>query len=109
MEKTWFVTGASRGFGRIWAEAALMRGDRVAATARDLASVAHLTERFGDAVFVQSESAEYTHDLHAAPSRPVKFGNKLCFLSLDLLYANEPDADVGMYLTDRRAARTSLI
>lgn len=25
--KTWFITGASRGFGRIWAEAALNRGD----------------------------------------------------------------------------------
>ena len=22
MQKTWFITGASRGFGRIWAEAA---------------------------------------------------------------------------------------
>jgi NAD(P)-dependent dehydrogenase (short-subunit alcohol dehydrogenase family) len=33
--KVWFITGASRGFGRIWAEAALKRGDRVAATARD--------------------------------------------------------------------------
>lgn len=50
MKKTWFITGASRGFGRIWAEAALMRGDKVAATARELASVADLTERFGDAV-----------------------------------------------------------
>ncbi len=29
MQKTWFITGASRGFGRIWAEAALKRGDRV--------------------------------------------------------------------------------
>jgi len=49
-EKIWFITGASRGFGRIWAEAALARGDRVAATARDAASVADLSERFGDAV-----------------------------------------------------------
>ncbi|MBV8400260.1 MAG: SDR family NAD(P)-dependent oxidoreductase [Acetobacteraceae bacterium] len=48
--KTWFITGASRGFGRIWAEAALARGDRVAATARTLADVADLRERFGDAV-----------------------------------------------------------
>ncbi|WP_315821534.1 hypothetical protein [Paraflavitalea speifideaquila] len=24
--KGWFITGASRGFGRIWAEAALRRG-----------------------------------------------------------------------------------
>ena len=48
--KTWFITGASRGFGRIWAEAALTRGDKVAATARKLADVADLKERFGDAV-----------------------------------------------------------
>ena len=47
--KTWFITGASRGFGRIWAEAALTRGDKVAATARKLADVADLTQRFGDA------------------------------------------------------------
>src|ERR1700750_2092330 len=39
MTKTWFITGASRGFGRIWAEAALARGDRVAATARDTSTL----------------------------------------------------------------------
>ncbi len=50
MTKTWLITGASRGFGRIWAEAALNRGDRVAATARTVADVADLSERFGDAV-----------------------------------------------------------
>ena len=50
MNKTWFITGASRGFGRIWAEAALQRGDKVTATARNLADVADLRERFGDAV-----------------------------------------------------------
>jgi NAD(P)-dependent dehydrogenase (short-subunit alcohol dehydrogenase family) len=50
MKKTWFITGASRGFGRIWAEAALKRGDRVTATVRKLADVADLAERFGDTV-----------------------------------------------------------
>ncbi|MGG1516535.1 SDR family NAD(P)-dependent oxidoreductase [Paenibacillus oryzisoli] len=48
--KVWFITGASRGFGRIWAEAALSRGDKVAATARTPESIANLKERFGDAV-----------------------------------------------------------
>ena len=48
--KVWFVTGASRGFGRIWAEAALKRGDKVAATARKLADISDLAERFGSAV-----------------------------------------------------------
>jgi NAD(P)-dependent dehydrogenase (short-subunit alcohol dehydrogenase family) len=50
MKKTWFITGASRGFGRIWAEAALKRGDQVTATARKLADVAGLKKQFGDAV-----------------------------------------------------------
>jgi NAD(P)-dependent dehydrogenase (short-subunit alcohol dehydrogenase family) len=50
MKKTWFITGASRGFGRVWAEAALERGDQVAATARNLADVSALTEKYGDAV-----------------------------------------------------------
>lgn len=45
--KVWFITGASRGFGRIWAEAALKRGDKVAATARKLASIAALKEKYG--------------------------------------------------------------
>ncbi len=50
MKKTWLITGASRGFGRIWAEAALERGDQVTATARKVEDVADLKERFGDAV-----------------------------------------------------------
>lgn len=48
--KIWFITGASRGFGRIWAEAALMRGDKVAATARRLTSIADLKEKYGENV-----------------------------------------------------------
>ena len=49
-KKIWLVTGASRGFGRIWTEAALTRGDRVAATARDLKTLDALVERYADAV-----------------------------------------------------------
>ena len=49
MKKTWLITGASRGFGRIWAAAALTRGDQVTVTARKLADVVDFRERFGDA------------------------------------------------------------
>lgn len=49
-EKIWFVTGASKGFGRIWTEAALKRGDKVAASARKLEDVADLAEAYGAAV-----------------------------------------------------------
>lgn len=48
--RIWFITGASRGFGRIWTEAALERGDQVVATARKLESIADFKEKYGDQV-----------------------------------------------------------
>ena len=48
--KVWFITGTSKGFGRVWAEAALARGDRVAATARDAKTLQPLVARYGDGV-----------------------------------------------------------
>jgi NAD(P)-dependent dehydrogenase (short-subunit alcohol dehydrogenase family) len=48
--KIWFVTGASRGFGRIWAEAALARGDRVVVTARNQQAFEPLVEQYGELV-----------------------------------------------------------
>jgi NAD(P)-dependent dehydrogenase (short-subunit alcohol dehydrogenase family) len=50
MAKTWFITGASRGFGKEWSIAALERGDTVAATARDTSSLDDLVTQFGDKV-----------------------------------------------------------
>jgi NAD(P)-dependent dehydrogenase (short-subunit alcohol dehydrogenase family) len=50
MSKVWFITGASKGFGRGWAEAALERGDRVAATARRTETLEALVDAYGDAV-----------------------------------------------------------
>jgi NAD(P)-dependent dehydrogenase (short-subunit alcohol dehydrogenase family) len=48
--KTWFITGTSRGFGREWTIAALRRGDRVAAAARDPRTLDDLAEEYGDAL-----------------------------------------------------------
>jgi len=50
MKKTILITGASRGFGKIWAKAFLRRGDNVIATARNLEHIDDLVEEFGDAV-----------------------------------------------------------
>ena len=50
MAKVWFITGTSKGFGRVWAEAALERGDRVVATARDVNTLTALAGTHGDAV-----------------------------------------------------------
>lgn len=48
--KVWFITGASRGFGREWTIAALERGDKVAATARDTSTLTDLADKYGDAL-----------------------------------------------------------
>ncbi len=58
-----------------------------------------------DCIIVQSESAEYIHELSATISKETKLINKLRFLSLDLLYAYPPDADVCMYLFDNGLTR----
>ncbi len=50
MAKTIFITGASRGFGKIWAEAFLKRGDKVVATARDLSSLDDLVKQYGKSI-----------------------------------------------------------
>ncbi len=49
-QKIWFITGSSRGFGRVWAEAALERGDMVAATARSKEQISELSSKYGDNV-----------------------------------------------------------
>lgn len=50
MSKIWFVTGSSRGFGRRFVEAALERGDKVVATARQAGSLADLVAVHGERV-----------------------------------------------------------
>jgi NAD(P)-dependent dehydrogenase (short-subunit alcohol dehydrogenase family) len=48
MSKTIFITGASRGFGKLWAEAFLQRGDKVAATSRNTSGLQDLADKYGD-------------------------------------------------------------
>jgi NAD(P)-dependent dehydrogenase (short-subunit alcohol dehydrogenase family) len=50
--RVWFITGASRGFGRIWTEAALKRGERVAATVRDPDSIEGLASAYPETLLV---------------------------------------------------------
>src|ERR1700753_848986 len=49
-DRIWFITGASRGLGRSFAQAALAAGDRVAATARDTSTLDDLVAEHGDAI-----------------------------------------------------------
>ena len=48
MSKVWFITGTSRGIGRAFAESALERGDKVAASARNVAALEDLVAEHGD-------------------------------------------------------------
>jgi len=48
MSKIWFITGASKGFGREWTEAALERGDRVTALSRSATAFDDPVAKYGD-------------------------------------------------------------
>ena len=54
MSKVWLITGCSRGLGRAFAEAALANGDQVAATARKVADLADLKQKYGELVTLLS-------------------------------------------------------
>jgi len=48
MSKVWLITGASRGLGRAFTEAALKAGDRVVATARNPEQLVELEKRYAE-------------------------------------------------------------
>lgn len=58
-----------------------------------------------DAIIVQSESAEFTHELKAVPTPEVRLLNKQRLLALDLLYAYPMDSEVYIYLADNGLTR----
>jgi NAD(P)-dependent dehydrogenase (short-subunit alcohol dehydrogenase family) len=91
MTRTWFVTGASKGFGREWAEAALENGDNVAATARDVTQVAPLAERYGDAVLPLALDVTDRSRVFGAVQQAAKH-----FGSLDIVVNNAGYGHFGM-------------
>lgn len=81
--RTWFITGSSRGLGRVWAEAALHRGDDVVLTARDTDAVAELVEQFPEqAHAVQLDVTDRDAVFAAVQQGTDRFGH------LDVIVAN---------------------
>jgi NADP-dependent 3-hydroxy acid dehydrogenase YdfG len=76
MTKTIFITGASRGFGKIWAEAFLKRGDRVIATSRNIESLEELSTKYGSALLpLQLDITSRAQCFDAIQKAKQHFGN----------------------------------
>jgi NADP-dependent 3-hydroxy acid dehydrogenase YdfG len=88
--KVWFITGTSRGFGRVWAEAALGRGDKVAATARSLESIADLKEKYGENVLTLELDVTKADQVKAAVTQAFDHFGKL-----DIVFNNAGYSLVG--------------
>ncbi|MEV0067465.1 SDR family NAD(P)-dependent oxidoreductase [Amycolatopsis sp. NPDC050768] len=88
--KTWFLTGASRGLGASWARAVLGRGDRLAATARDAASLKPLVDAYDDQVLpLGFDVADATAVREAVAAAEAHFGG------IDVLVNNAGHMLVG--------------
>ncbi|GAA4567290.1 SDR family NAD(P)-dependent oxidoreductase [Planotetraspora kaengkrachanensis] len=88
--KTWFITGASRGLGAQWAEAALSRGDRVAAAARSAGTLDSLAENYGDlALPLELDVTDEAAVHRAVAAAEERFGG------IDILVNNAGQAVMG--------------
>jgi NAD(P)-dependent dehydrogenase (short-subunit alcohol dehydrogenase family) len=91
MSKIVFITGASRGFGKLWAEAFLKRGDKVAATARNISALNDLVSAYGDQVLPLTLDVNNREQVFAAVSKIEKH-----FGRIDVLINN---AGYGLFGT----------
>ena len=62
-----------------------------------------------NAIIIQSETAEFLHEAKAEQSPEIRLINKQRLISLDLLYAHPPDADVYIYLMDNGMTQAEYI
>ena len=104
-----FVTARNSGRDGLWNEQ--RKGDQGFVTAlkhsvaASILGAQAIAARRPDCIIVQSESAEYVHEMRATQSDATRMANKLRFLSLDLLYAHHPDSEVMLYMLDNGLTR----
>ncbi|MFG2823547.1 oxidoreductase [Kitasatospora sp. NPDC048365] len=88
MTRTWLITGASRGFGRRLAEAALAHGDQVLATARRPEQLADLAARHGARVRTAALDVTDADAARAAVGAAVEAFGRLDVVVNNAGYAN---------------------
>lgn len=88
MQKTWFITGSSRGFGRELVVAALEAGDRVAATARRPEQLADLAAQYGDRILPLALDVTEPERARAALDEAVATFGRLDVIVNNAGYAN---------------------
>jgi NAD(P)-dependent dehydrogenase (short-subunit alcohol dehydrogenase family) len=78
--KTWFITGASSGFGTAFAEFALECGDNVVATARNTSKLEALVARAPDRVLAQKLDVTKAQDIQPAIDAAVRRFGRIDYL-----------------------------
>ena len=91
MTRTWFITGAAAGFGRLWTEAALERGDNVAATARHPERLRDLQQRHDERLLTLDLDVTNREQAFATVRETAKH-----FGSLDVVVNNAGYGQFGM-------------
>jgi NAD(P)-dependent dehydrogenase (short-subunit alcohol dehydrogenase family) len=88
MTKTWLVTGGSRGLGRSIVEQALAAGNQVVATARNIASLKDIADRYGDQVLPFALDVTDPRQAQAAIAAAVEKFGRLDVVVNNAGYAN---------------------
>lgn len=90
MAKTIFITGASRGFGRIWTEAFLRRGDNVVAAVRNPETLTELAEEFSlNLLVIKLDVTDRSESFKAIQTAKKHFG------TIDVLINNAGFGHIG--------------
>ncbi|MFH6994995.1 SDR family NAD(P)-dependent oxidoreductase [Flavobacterium sp. FlaQc-48] len=87
MSKTILISGASKGFGKAWTEAFLEKGYNVAATARNIDTLADLKAKYGDAILPLTLDVNNREDSFAAVKKVQEHFGKIDILINNAGYA----------------------
>ncbi|KMQ67102.1 oxidoreductase [Chryseobacterium sp. FH2] len=72
MKKVWFITGSSKGLGRSLAEAVLLKGDNVAATARNPQQLNDLAEKYPEQLIALELDVQNKEQIYSAVEETIE-------------------------------------